>query len=108
MGFVVQLGILALAGIIMRNTVILIDQIRLHLEAGEDPNEAIINAAITRFRPILLTAAAAILAMIPLMRSTFWGPMAISIAGGLTVATILTLLVFPAMYAHWYKISPPK
>ena len=108
MGFVVQLGILALAGIIMRNTVILIDQIRLHLEAGEEPNEAIINAAITRFRPILLTAAAAILAMIPLMRSTFWGPMAISIAGGLTVATILTLLVFPAMYAHWYKISPPK
>ena len=108
MGFVVQLGILALAGIIMRNTVILIDQIRLHLEAGEEPNEAIINAAITRFRPILLTAAAAILAMIPLMRSTFWGPMAISMAGGLTVATILTLLVFPAMYAHWYKISPPK
>ena len=108
MGFVVQLGILALAGIIMRNTVILIDQIRLHLEAGEEPNEAIINAAITRFRPILLTAAAAILAMIPLMRSTFWGPMAISMAGGLTVATILTLLVFPAMYAQWYKITPPK
>lgn len=108
MGFVVQLGILALSGIIMRNTVILIDQIGLHIAEGEDTNQAVINAAVTRFRPIMLTAAAAILAMIPLMRSTFWGPMAVAIAGGLTVATVLTLLVFPTMYTAWYRTEPPK
>lgn len=108
MGFVVELGILALFGIIMRNTVILIDQIDLHLSAGESLNEAIINATITRFRPIMLTAAAATLAMIPLMRSLFWGPMAVAIAGGLTCATILTLLVLPVMYAAWYNAELPK
>lgn len=108
LGFVVELGILALAGIIMRNTVILIDQIGLHLDNGEAPSDAIVNAAITRFRPIMLTAAAAILAMLPLMRSLFWGPMAVAIAGGLAGATILTLLVFPVMYAAWYKIAPPQ
>lgn len=108
MGFVVQLGILALFGIIMRNTVILIDQIDLHLQAGETLTDAIINATITRFRPIMLTAAAATLAMIPLMRSLFWGPMAVAIASGLTAATILTLLVLPVMYAAWYKAAKPK
>lgn len=106
-GFVVQLGILALAGIIMRNSVILIDQIEQHLKAGEPMWEAIINATVTRFRPIMLTAAAAILGMLPLVSSIFWGPMAVAIAGGLLSATLLTLLVLPAMYAAWYKVEPP-
>ncbi|HMM22346.1 MAG TPA: efflux RND transporter permease subunit, partial [Selenomonadales bacterium] len=98
-GFVVQLGLLALAGIIMRNSVILIDQIEQHLKAGEPMWESIINATVTRFRPIMLTAAAAILGMIPLVSSIFWGPMAVAIAGGLLGATLLTLLVLPTMYA---------
>lgn len=106
MGFVVQLGILALAGIIMRNTVILMDQIDQLLEAGESLWDAIINATVIRCRPILLTAAAAILAMIPLISSTFWGPMAVAIAAGLSGATVLTLLVLPVMYAAWYKAQP--
>jgi multidrug efflux pump len=105
MGFVVQLGILALSGIIMRNSVILLDQIEQHSKAGEAMWDAIINAVITRFRPIMLTAMAAILAMIPLRTSVFWGPMAVAMAGGLFVATILTLLVLPTMFAAWYKVS---
>ncbi|HIU64508.1 MAG TPA: efflux RND transporter permease subunit, partial [Candidatus Avacidaminococcus intestinavium] len=107
-GFVVELGILALAGIIIRNSVILIDQINRHLDAQEPLWDAIVNAAVTRFRPIMLTAAAAIMGMIPLMRSNFWGPMAVAIAGGLFVATILTLLVLPSMFAEWYKAEPPE
>ena len=106
MGFVVQLGILALAGIIMRNSVILIDQIEQQIHGGDSLWDAIINATITRFRPILLTAAAAILAMIPLVSSIFWGPMAIAIAGGLFGATLLTLLVLPTMYATLYNAQP--
>lgn len=106
MGFVVQLGILALSGIIMRNSVILIDQIDQHVQAGETLWEAIINAAVTRFRPIMLTAAAAILGMLPLVSSVFWGPMAVAIAAGLFGATVLTLLVLPTMYAAWYKVEP--
>ncbi|GMB01519.1 efflux RND transporter permease subunit [Pelosinus sp. IPA-1] len=106
MGFVVQMGILALSGIIMRNSVILIDQIEQLLLSGESMWNAIINATIIRFRPILLTAAAAILAMIPLVSSVFWGPMAVAIAAGLFGATILTLLVLPTMYAAWYKVEP--
>jgi len=106
MGFVVQLGILALSGIIMRNSVILIDQIDRNSKAGNSMWDAIIKATVTRFRPIMLTAAAAILAMIPLFSSVFWGPMAVAIAGGLFGATILTLLVLPAMYAAWYKVQP--
>lgn len=108
MGFVVQLGILALAGIIMRNSVILIDQISQHLRNGEPLWDAIINATITRFRPIMLTAAAAILGMVPLISSVFWGPMAVAIAAGLFGATILTLLVLPTIYAAWYKAAPPE
>lgn len=104
MGFVVQLAILALSGIIMRNSVILIDQIEKHIEDGEHPWNAIVNAAISRFRPIMLTAAATILAMIPLVSNDFWGPMAVAIAGGLFGATILTLLILPVMYAAWYKV----
>jgi multidrug efflux pump subunit AcrB len=106
MGFVVQLGILALAGIIMRNTVILMDQIEQLLEAGETLWDAIINATVIRLRPILLTAAAAILGMIPLVSSIFWGPMAVAIAAGLMGATVLTLVVLPVMYAAWYKAQP--
>lgn len=106
MGFVVQLGLLALAGIIMRNSVILIDQIDQQVIAGEPLWNAIINATVLRFRPIMLTAAAAILAMIPLSSSVFWGPMAVAIGGGLFGATILTLLVLPTMYAAWYRVKP--
>jgi multidrug efflux pump subunit AcrB len=106
MGFVVQLGILALAGIIMRNSVILMDQIDQLLEAGNSLWDAIVNATIMRFRPIMLTAAAAILAMIPLVSSVIWGPMAVAIAAGLSGATVLTLLVLPVMYAAWFKAQP--
>ncbi|WP_094605756.1 Cobalt-zinc-cadmium resistance protein CzcA [Sporomusa silvacetica DSM 10669] len=106
MGFVVTLGILALAGIIMRNTVVLMDQISQQLEAGESLWDAIVNATIIRFRPICLTAAAAILGMVPLFTDVFWGPMAIAIAAGLAGATILTLLVLPVMYATLYRAQP--
>ena len=106
LGFVAELGILALGGMIIRNSVILIDQIEKHIADGQAPWDAIIDSAILRFRPIMLTAAAAILGMVPLIPSTFWGPMAIAIAGGLFGATILTLLVLPVMYATWFKIHP--
>jgi multidrug efflux pump subunit AcrB len=106
LGFVVQLGILALAGIIMRNSVILMDQIDQQLAAGASPWNAVIEATVIRMRPILLTAAAAILGMVPLLSSVFWGPLAVTIAAGLLGATILTLLVLPVMYAAWYKINP--
>lgn len=104
MGFVAILGVMALSGMIIRNSVILIDQIQKHIEAGEAPRDAIVDSAVLRFRPIMLTAAAAILGMLPLMSSSFWGPMAVAIASGLLIATILTLLVLPVMYAVTYKI----
>ena len=104
-GFVAYLGILALFGMIIRNSVILIDQIKKHEDAGEQPMDAIIDSAVLRFRPIMLTAAAAILGMLPLMRSICWGPMAVAIAGGLIVATVLTLLVLPVMYAVAYRVK---
>ena len=107
MGFVAILGVLALFGMIIRNSVILIDQIQKHLEAGETPWDAVVDSAVLRFRPIMLTAAAAILGMLPLMTSAFWGPMAVAIASGLLVATVLTLLVLPTMYAAMYKIQKP-
>ncbi|GAB3259308.1 efflux RND transporter permease subunit [Chitinimonas naiadis] len=106
-GFVAQLGVIALAGMIMRNSVILVDQIDQHTKEGEHPWHAIVESAVRRFRPIMLTAAAAILAMVPLTRSTFWGPMAWSIMGGLLVATVLTLLFLPALYAAWYGVKKP-
>lgn len=105
MGFVAILGVLALSGMIIRNSVILIDQIQKHLDEGETPWDAVMDSAVMRFRPIMLTAAAAILGMIPLMFSTFWGPMAVAIASGLFVATVLTLLVLPTMYAAMYKVE---
>lgn len=107
-GFVVELGILALFGIIMRNSVILIDQIDQQFALGNNLWDSVINATVMRFRPIMLTAAAAILGMLPLIPSVFWGPMAIAIAAGLFGATILTLLVLPVMYAAWYKIRPQE
>ncbi|MGQ5524577.1 efflux RND transporter permease subunit [Chitinimonas sp. PSY-7] len=106
-GFVAQLGVIALAGMIMRNSVILVDQISQHTAEGEHPWHAIVESAVRRFRPIMLTAAAAILAMVPLTRSTFWGPMAWAIMGGLFVATLLTLLFLPALYAAWYGVRKP-
>ncbi|WP_019553888.1 efflux RND transporter permease subunit [Propionispira raffinosivorans] len=108
MGFVAELGILALSGMIIRNAVILIDQIQKHIAEGEDQWDAIIDSAVLRFRPIMLTAAAAILGMIPLIRNTFWGPMAVAIASGLFLATILTLLVLPTMYASWFRVKKNK
>jgi multidrug efflux pump len=107
MGFVAQLGIIALFGMIMRNSVILVDQIRQDIEAGHDAWTAIRESAVRRFRPIMLTAAAAVLAMIPLTRSELWGPMAMAIMGGLIVATVLTLLFVPALYAAWYRVRRP-
>uniref|UniRef100_UPI003D7E825B efflux RND transporter permease subunit n=1 Tax=Mitsuokella sp. TaxID=2049034 RepID=UPI003D7E825B len=104
MGFVAILGVLALSGMIIRNSVILIDQIQKHLAEGEKPWDAVVDSAVLRFRPIMLTAAAAILGMLPLMASSFWGPMAVAIASGLLVATVLTLLVLPTMYVAMYKI----
>ena len=102
LGFVAQLGVIALSGMIIRNSVILIDQIQQHVATGENLHDAIIDSAVLRFRPIMLTATAAILGMLPLMLSVFWGPMAVAIAGGLLVATVLTLLVLPVMYAAVY------
>jgi len=107
MGFVAQLGIIALFGMIMRNSVILVDQIRQDLEEGHPAWVAIRESAVRRFRPIALTAAAMVLAMIPLTRSELWGPMAMAIMGGLVVATVLTILFVPALYAAWYRVRRP-
>ena len=106
-GFVALLGVIALMGMIQRNSVILIDQIEQDRAAGVHPWNAIIESTVRRLRPIVLTAAAAVLAMIPLTRSVFWGPMAVAIMGGLVVATVLTLLALPAMYAAWYRVRKP-
>jgi multidrug efflux pump len=102
-GFVALLGLIALAGMIMRNTVILVDQIEHDVSTGLSRREAIVEATVRRARPVVLTALAAILAMIPLSRSAFWGPMAYTIMGGLFVATFLTLLFLPALYALWFR-----
>ena len=104
-GFVAMLGTIALAGMIMRNSVILVDQIEQDVEHGLDRWHAIIEATVRRFRPIVLTALAAVLAMIPLSRSVFFGPMAVAIMGGLVVATALTLLFLPALYAAWFRVK---
>jgi multidrug efflux pump len=106
-GFVANLGVIALFGMVVRNSVILVDQIEKDIAAGHPAWEAIVESAVRRCRPILLTAAAAALAMIPLSRSVFWGPMAIAIMGGLLVATALTLLFLPALYAAWFRVKRP-
>jgi multidrug efflux pump subunit AcrB len=107
-GFVAQLGVIALFGMIIRNSVILIDQIEHDIANGVAPWNAIVESAVRRCRPIMLTAAAAVLAMIPLSRSVFWGPMAVAIMGGLIVATGLTLLFLPALYAAWFRVKKPQ
>jgi len=107
-GFVAMLGTIAMFGIIMRNSVILIDQIEQDIAAGHTQREAILGAVIRRFRPITLTAAAAVLALIPLLRSNFFGPMATALMGGITVATVLTLFYLPALYAAWFRVRREK
>lgn len=107
-GFVAMLGTIALSGMIMRNSVILVDQIDQDIAHGSAPWQAVVDATVRRFRPIVLTALAAVLAMIPLSRSAFFGPMAVAIMGGLIVATVLTLLFLPALYAAWFRIKRPE
>ncbi len=107
-GFVAMLGTIALSGMIMRNSLILVDQIDQDRAIGMAPWQAVVESTIRRFRPIVLTAAAAILAMIPLTRSVFFGPMAVAIMGGLAVATLLTVLFLPALYAAWFKVKMPE
>jgi multidrug efflux pump subunit AcrB len=108
LGFVAILGVLALVGMIVRNSVILVDQIDTEIALGRAPWDAVIEATLHRFRPILLTAAAAILGMIPIAPTVFWGPMAYSIMGGLAVATMLTLVFLPALYVAWFRIKEPS
>ncbi len=108
LGFVAILGVLALVGMIVRNSVILVDQIDTEIAHGRAPWDAVIEATLHRFRPILLTAAAAILGMIPIAPTVFWGPMAYSIMGGLAVATMLTLVFLPALYVAWFRIKEPS
>ncbi|MBA2237234.1 MAG: efflux RND transporter permease subunit, partial [Lysobacter sp.] len=107
-GFIAMLGTIALSGMIMRNSVILVDQIEQDRSSGMAPWEAIVEATVRRCRPIVLTALASILAMIPLSRSVFFGPMAFAIMGGLLVATALTLLFLPALYAAWFRVGVPE
>ncbi len=107
-GFVANLGVIALMGMILRNSVILVDQIEQDEADGKSEWEAIVGSTVRRFRPIVLTAAAAVLAMIPLTRQVFWGPMAVAIMGGLIVATVLTCLFLPALYAAWYRVKEPS
>ena len=106
-GFVANLGVIALMGMILRNSVILVDQIEQDEADGKSAWEAIVGSTVRRFRPITLTAAAAVLAMIPLTRQVFWGPMAVAIMGGLIVATVLTCLFLPALYAAWFRVKEP-
>ena len=108
LGFVAILGVLALVGMIVRNSVILVDQIDTEIARGRASWDAVIEATLHRFRPILLTAAAAILGMIPIAPTVFWGPMAYSIMGGLAVATMLTLVFLPALYVAWFNIKEPS
>ena len=105
-GFVALLGVIALSGMVMRNAVILVDQIDSDIAAGLSAAEALVEATVRRARPVVLTAASAVLAMLPLVGSVFWGPMAIAIMGGLIVATVLTLAVVPALYAAWFRVRP--
>jgi multidrug efflux pump len=107
-GFVAMLGTIALSGIIMRNSVILVDQIDKDIAAGASAWDAIVGATVRRFRPIVLTAAAAVMGLIPLVRSDFFGPMAVAMMGGIVVATVLTLVFLPALYAAWFRIRPPR
>jgi multidrug efflux pump len=108
MGFVAILGVISLIGMVIRNSVILIDQIDTEIQHGVHPWNAVIGATQHRLRPILLTAAAAILGMIPIAPTVFWGPMAYAVMGGLVVATLLTLVFLPALYVAWFRIEPAE
>ena len=108
MGFIATLGVIALLGIIIRNSVILVDQIGTNISAGLNAWDAVLDASMHRFRPIALTAAAAILGMLPIALDVFWGPMAYAMIGGLAVATLLTLIFLPALYLAWFRIRAPK
>jgi multidrug efflux pump subunit AcrB len=108
LGFVAILGVLALTGMIARNSVILIDQVEKERAQGRDAWEAVVDTTMHRFRPILLTASAAILGMVPIAPTVFWGPMAYAIMGGLAVATVLTLVFLPALYVAWFRIKSPQ
>jgi multidrug efflux pump len=107
LGFVALLGVVALIGMIVRNSVVLVVQIEEEIAAGKHPWNAVIDATMNRTRPILLTAAAAVLGMIPIAPTVFWGPMAYAIMGGLTVATVLTLVFLPALYVLWFRVQEP-
>jgi multidrug efflux pump subunit AcrB len=104
MGFVALLGVIALVGMIVRNSVILVHQIQVEKETGRSDWMAVVEAALSRFRPIMLTAVAAILGMVPIAPTVFWGPMAAAIMGGLAVATLLTLIFLPSLYVAWFRI----
>jgi multidrug efflux pump subunit AcrB len=108
LGFVALLGVLALTGMIARNSVILIHQVEEEKAQGRHPWDAVVEATAHRFRPILLTASAAILGMVPIAPTIFWGPMAYAIMGGLAVATLLTLVFLPALYVTWFRIKTPQ
>jgi multidrug efflux pump subunit AcrB len=108
MGFVAILGVISLIGMVIRNSVILIDQIDTEIAGGQHPWNAVIVATEHRLRPILLTAAAAILGMVPIAHTVFWGPMAYAVMGGLAVATLLTLMFLPALYVAWFRIQPTQ
>ncbi|MEC9482983.1 MAG: efflux RND transporter permease subunit, partial [Halomonas sp.] len=101
------LGLIGLAGILMRNTLILVGQIDENRRAGDDRYTAVIEATIRRARPVVLTALAAVLAFVPLPASTFWGPLAVTLIGGIAVGTVLTIVFLPAMYAVWFRVKPP-
>ncbi|MDQ2694265.1 MAG: efflux RND transporter permease subunit [Pseudomonadota bacterium] len=107
-GFVAMLGVIALSGMIMRNAVILLDQIEQDRSQGIDPWEAVVGSTVRRFRPIMLTAITAVVGMVPLVQSLFWAPMAVAVMGGLLVATLVTLLFLPALYAVWFRVRKPK
>jgi multidrug efflux pump subunit AcrB len=108
MGFIANLGMIALVGIIIRNSVILIDQIESNIAAGQPASDAVLNATMHRVRPILLTAVAAMLAMVPIALDVFWGPMALAMIGGIAGATLLTLVFLPALYVAWFRLPPPR
>ena len=107
-GFIALLGVIALGGMIVRNSVILVDRIEFNHDQGMSTWNAVLEATEHRLRPILLTASAAILGMIPIMHDVFWGPMAYAVAGGLAGATLLTLLFLPALYVAWFRVKPPE
>jgi multidrug efflux pump len=107
LGFVAILGILSLLGMIARNAVILIEQIDFELAQGLDPWNAVVEASVSRFRPIMLTAISTVLGLIPIAVTIFWGPMAIAVMGGLLVATVLTLIFLPALYVAWFRVKVP-